>query len=95
MRLRWENLDDRTALQSVHVLYISRSESARLGRILAYLRNLPILVVGDSENFAARGGTIGFALNKKRIAFEISRKAADQSGVRISARLMKLATVVD
>src|SRR5262245_36707769 len=43
-----------------HILFISRSESERLPRILAAVREAPVLTVGDMPGFLEQGGMVNF-----------------------------------
>jgi hypothetical protein len=77
-----------------HLLFISASEEASLPFILKELKNTKILVTGDMQHFAQRGGVIGFVIRDMKIGFEINMDAARRSGITISSRLLSLARVV-
>ena len=81
-------------LEGCHILFISKSEKKELARIFAYLKDSYVLTVGDTENFADRGGVINFTTVGKKLRFEINMNAAQRSGLRISSKLLKLATSV-
>lgn len=76
------------------MLFIGRTETAR-APLLAAVRDLPVLTVGDAEEFLAEGGIIGFVLEEKRVRFEISVDNARRAGLRISARLLQVARRVE
>lgn len=76
---------------SCHVLFISGSEDRRLEEIISALGQAPILLVGDMDRFARRGGMIKFLFENNKIAFEINAEAAKRAGLTISAQLLKLA----
>ena len=78
-----------------HILFISASESSRLGEILQDLRNRPILTVGDMEAFARGGGMIRFITVQNRIRFRINLAAVREAGLTISSKLLRLAEVVE
>jgi hypothetical protein len=62
------------------------------------VRKMPkrgVLLVGDSEGFLARGGTMQFVVEDNRIRVVVSRKAAKLAGLTISAKLLQVARVVD
>ena len=88
---RFRALDDMTAC---HILFISPSHAARVNDILKRLGRTGTLTVADAEGFAARGGTIQFRDEGGRLRFEISREAAERSGLKVSARLLNLASAV-
>jgi hypothetical protein len=54
-----------------------------------------VLLVGDSDGFIDRGGTMQFAVEDNRIRLVISRKAAERARLTISAKLLQVARVVD
>lgn len=77
-----------------HVLFISRSERRRLPQILAAVRMFPVLTVGDTPGFLDQGGIVNFTLEGSKVRFEISQAAAERTGLRISSKLLRLATRV-
>ena len=94
-RFDWNKEEDRSRLLDCHVLYISSSEQYRFDDIHEALDKHPMLLVGDVEDFAANGGMIGLMLEKGRIRFQINRVAVARAKLRISARLLKLARIVE
>ena len=81
-------------LQGCHILFISKSEEARLTAILALLESSSILTVGEIEGFAQRGGIINFFLEGEKLRFEINPEAADRCGLKIRAQLLSLSKIV-
>ena len=94
-RFDWSKREDRTSLESCHVLYISKSERHRLDDILTALEERPVLVVSDMSEFARDGGMIGLVLEKGRIVFEVNREALEGAGLGASSKLLKLARIVE
>lgn len=88
---RSHKLDD---LKDVHLLFVSASEEKRVDSIIAAFQTRPVLLVGESEGFAQRGGIIRFYLANNKVRFVINPTAAKQRGVRLSAQLLKLGTPV-
>lgn len=84
-------------LQDAHgcnLLFMSNDNARRELAILNNLRGLPILTVGEDDEFLADGGMIRFRLDGDHIRFDINLAAAESSGLRISSRLLLLATHV-
>lgn len=81
-------------LEGCHLLFISRSERGRLPAILSEVRDSPVLTVADTKGFLDDGGVINFTLEGSKVRFEISQQAAERAGIRISSKLMRLATYV-
>lgn len=77
--------------RSCRVLFISASEVKSLPRLLAEVKDLPILTVADMEDAAQQGVMIGFAIEKQRITFEINASAARHANIVLSSRLLSLA----
>lgn len=90
-----EQVGSATQARACHILFISRSEAAGMQQALAYLRNLPILTVGDSGDFLPLGGVINMVLEQDRVRFEISLAAAQRQHLKISSKLLAVARVVD
>jgi hypothetical protein len=78
-------------IKTCHVLFISRSESARLEEILAGLKGRSILTVGDTDDFALRGGMIRFVTEKNKIRMRINLEAVKAANLTISSKLLRLA----
>jgi YfiR/HmsC-like len=78
-------------LRTCHILFISRSERARLGSILASLRGSPVLTVSDMDNFLAAGGMIQFLMEGDRVRFAVNPTAAERSRLKISSEVLALA----
>lgn len=89
---RFASLDD---YKPCHILFINIEEKDILKTMLLQLKNKNVLTVGDAEGFAKTGGMIGFIEKKNKIRFEINVIAAEQSDIKISSNLLKLATIVD
>ncbi len=73
------------------ILFISRSERARMHQILQDLQNAPVLTVADTGGFLDHGGIINFVLEGSKVRFEINQEAAERAGIKISSKLLQLA----
>jgi hypothetical protein len=72
-----------------HVLFIPDRSSGPI--YLRAARQIPVLTVGEAPNFLDEGGIIRLFLDGSNIRFEVNLAAADQAGLRLSARLVQLA----
>ena len=81
-------------LGGCEILFISASERGRLPEIFDDLRTAPVLTVGESENFAARGGGVQFTLEDNHVHFIINVDATERAGLKLSSKLLSLAHVV-
>ncbi len=84
-------------LRGCHLLYISRSDEEGFPRILELLQDSPVLTVSDIRPFATEGGIVEFALDleKGTIGFHINHEAAKLAKLRISSKVLRLATIVE
>ena len=80
-------------VERCHVVFVSRSEEGRLAEILKHLRNQPVLVVADMQNFARAGGIVTLKLENKKLRFEINVRSAARAGLKLSSRLLMLAEI--
>jgi len=76
------------------VVFVTGSERGNTEAIVAALRGRPILTIGDTPDFARRGGMIGFYLDGQKVRFEINRAAARASGLKLGSQLLRLARLV-
>jgi hypothetical protein len=85
------NSDD---ARTTHLLFVGATEPSELAQLMRSLQGHPVMTVGESAAFASEGGMIKFVLRGDKVRFEINASAAEQSRLRVSAHLEKLATVV-
>jgi hypothetical protein len=81
-------------LPECQIIFVSASDSPQLPEILRELHGRKALVVGETENFAGSGGAIQFVLEANRVRFAINTDAADRAGLKVSSKLLALATIV-
>lgn len=79
---------------SCQMLHLGAAASSRLTGPPKSLRGAPILTVGDDVGFARQGGIINFIIRDHRVGFEINPEAAGRAGLRISSKLLQLASIV-
>ena len=79
---------------SCHTLFVSSSEDVRLAGILETLNRRPVLTVGDTPQFAQRGGMIGFSVQSNRVRFTVNLGAAQDAGLTLNSELLRVATTV-
>ena len=77
-----------------HILFIAASERNRMPALLASVATPGVLTVGDTAEFTAQGGVIGLRLDGDRIRLQVNLTAAEKAKLRISSRLLSLATIV-
>jgi hypothetical protein len=79
-----------------HILFVPRSVEPRQQiETIGRLRNSPVLLIGETPGFAERGGTVNFFIEQNRVRFEINQKAGQRANLKISAKLLSLAKLVN
>ncbi len=73
----------------LHVLFVGRSQLARLGELSAHPR--PVLTVTDVAMGLDQGSVINFVTAGNRIRFEVSLDAAKRNALKIGAPLLSVA----
>ena len=77
--------------RACHVVFIGASENRRLTVVLRGLAGQPVLTVGDTDGFIDAGGAIGLVYGDNRLQFEVNRQVLEQSQLKASANLLRLA----
>lgn len=91
-----ESLEPRTLndARSCQLLFVAHADGATEARMLTAVRDLPVLTVSDTLNFARRGGGIEFVRENNRLRFDVNLQGAEQGGLKLSARLLRVARAV-
>lgn len=92
--LSWKRFDDPPRPGECHVLFIGSADAARLKKALEKMKTMPILTVGESEEFGRAGGIAWFRMEGNKVRFAINLDATRRAGLKISSRLLGVATVV-
>jgi hypothetical protein len=81
-------------LEPCRILFVARSESARIGEILEKARPWGSLTVGEEEGFSAAGGIINILIDDDTPRLEVNAGEAQRAGLTIDSKLLRLATIV-
>jgi hypothetical protein len=76
------------------ILFIARSLTAQLAKILEVARQRPVLTVSEIDGAAQRGVMIEFVTENNRIRLRINDRSAQAGGLVISSKLLRLAEIV-
>ena len=76
-----------------HMIFIRKSERARLAAVLQSIERSPVLTISDIEGFASSGGMVGFSSADGRVQFEINVAASKRVGLTIGAQLLQIASL--
>lgn len=77
-----------------HVAFVRIRDEARRRAVLERFAGRPVLLVGEEDGFLEAGGMIRLVLTGDRVRFEVHRGTAERSGLKISSKLLALATRV-
>lgn len=87
-------IDSADEAAAAHLLFVGADAEDRLAGKMDALQKAGVLTVGESPRFIASGGVINFTLEADKVRFQINPQAGEQTGLKISAQLLKLAMIV-
>jgi hypothetical protein len=87
---RFSRPEDAFACQIVFLA----SPATSLKPALKRFENRAVLTVGDAPAFCQSGGIVGFEIVDQRIRFAVNLEAADRAQLKLSSKLLSLATKV-
>lgn len=93
-QLALERFADSEGVESCDVLFVSASASAELDGIFDLAAGANVLTVGDSKDFARSGGMVGLVVKGGKLRLEVNLGAAQEAGLKISAKLLELSQIV-
>ena len=77
-----------------HIVFICRSETKELDKILARMKGRNLLTVSDVDSFSRRGGMVRFAMENGKVRLRINAEAAKASGLTISSKILRPGTII-
>lgn len=77
-----------------HVVYLDSADSKSTESFIRSQEDVSTLTIGDSDEFCARGGMVRFLKTESsRIGLEVNVDAAGRAQLKISSKLLDLATI--
>jgi len=76
-----------------HILYLANSRDNYDG-VLALLIGKPVLTISEDVGFIDRDGMVSLFIDDNHVRFRINLKAAQATGLKVSARILQLAQEV-
>lgn len=73
------------------LLYVARTEAARVPSILAAVAEHPVLTISEAPGFARAGGVIEFVIVSDTVKFKVNVNAARRSNLKLSSQLLGVA----
>jgi len=77
-----------------HILFICRSETRDLAKIIERLKGRSLLTVGDADTFTRQGGMVRFAMENGKVRLRINVEAAKEGELTISSKILRPGTIV-
>ncbi|MEO8070934.1 MAG: YfiR family protein [Acidobacteriota bacterium] len=74
-----------------HVMYVSGLNATQATKLLAGVRDAPVLTIGDLDRFTEFGGVAQFFFEQGQLRFSIDLASARRARLQISSRLLVLA----
>ncbi len=81
-------------IRRCNVLYISYQSPKKIRAVLDKVRRANVLTVGEVDSFAREGGVIGLVTVGDHVKIQVNLEAAQENQLKVSSRLLSLATVV-
>lgn len=81
-------------LTDCHLVFLARSAADQLSAVRRLVDRQSILLVGESQQFAQRGGAINLVTVSDAVRCEINLRRSQQAGLTMSGRLASVARLV-
>lgn len=94
-RLVYRTINNLQGLSGCQILYLQNHEFSRFDEFIAEIINRSVLSVSDEDDFVKRGGMIAISQHNNRLRPTINLKYLQQAGLKASAKLLRLANIVD
>lgn len=82
-------------LKQCQILFIPSAKETQMSSIINSLDDSHVLTVGDIQDFHQVGGMVGLIKKDDQVKLEINLKATKQRELRINAKLLEIATIVN
>jgi hypothetical protein len=92
--LEFRQVSDSKQASKCQILFVSLADKKQMRQTLEDIKSLPVLTVGEGDDFTNQGGIVRFLLDGGRVRLEFNLDAADSAKLRISAKLLGLAKTV-
>lgn len=83
------------SIKDCHILFISKTMEKELPKILARIKNKPILTVGNAVGLAKKGVHINLYTKGSKIRYEINHGEIREATLHVSYHLLKWGRVVN
>jgi len=88
---RYRRVED---IKTCHILFISQSETRRLDKIVAALKEKPVLTVSDIDGSAYRGVCVRFITENNKIRLRINTDSLKEANLTMSSKLLRVSEII-
>lgn len=81
--------------EKCRIIFITGKAAENWNTIRKRIDGLPILTVSDQRGFTSQGGMVSLIREGKKIKIEVNYTTVQQAGLRMSAKLLSLAHIVE
>jgi hypothetical protein len=81
-------------IDQLNLIYFSKESSANIDLILKRIKNKPILIITEFPDDVYQGMHLGIYYKEKRIKFIINQESLENSNLKASYKILKLAKIV-
>jgi hypothetical protein len=89
-----EQIKSEADISNCQIAIIGDVGSDALRRYVTLCKSSGTLLIGESENFAGAGGTLGFVVKDGMVRFQVNLRTAQEDRVTFSSKLLVLAEQV-
>ena len=89
---RWRTLEE---IGPAHVLFVSRAQAGRIPNLATVVDDRSVLTVGDGDDFATRGGIVGFVVAGNHLRLVINVARARAANLTISSQLLRQSQLLE
>lgn len=82
------NVSDISQIKNCHMVFIARANRHKINRIISSIGNLPILTIGDTEDYENKGIMINIFNSGEHLRFNVNWKAAKKSGITLTSTIL-------
>jgi hypothetical protein len=81
-------------LKSCQLVFVSSVEGKHLSEVISSLKGASVLMVGEGEGFAERGGGIQLFIEDSKLRFAVNVDSMQRARLTVSSKLLALAKIV-
>jgi hypothetical protein len=81
-------------VKTCQLLFVGDADTKRLPELLENLKGTSVLVIGEIDGFAQRGGGMQFFMENGKVRFLVNVDAVQRAGLKVSSKLLALAQIV-